>query len=265
MPRSGPAILSIGRAESDASPVSVNVPSWNASRPTTSRASVPALPQSISAARRPRRPTPCTTSSSPSSSTRAPSARTACSVDSVSPERPHPWTRVSPSATAPSRSARCETDLSPGTARWPSSAAAGSTFIDHRRDDDAVALALEQVGRSLGLAGSGDEHGQRAAALGRDVVQLEVLDVDALGAERLGDACEHAGPIGHVHAEAVEVAGVRVLAVEHPPPALRRLADPAREEAGVTLRERGLDLLDAPAVLRELGSDALGVVEEDVD
>ena len=54
--RSGPAIRSIGRAESDSSPVSVNVPSWKASSPTMSRASVPALPQSISAERKPAQP-----------------------------------------------------------------------------------------------------------------------------------------------------------------------------------------------------------------
>ena len=34
--------------------------------------------------------------------------------------------------------------MSPGTPMWPSSRAAGSTFIDHRVDDDAVALRLEQ-------------------------------------------------------------------------------------------------------------------------
>src|SRR3979411_1678588 len=120
-----------------------------------------------------------------------PSARTARSVDSVSPLRPHPRTTVSPSAIAPSSSERCETDLSPGTAKCPSSDTAGSTFIDHRRDDDAVALALEQVRRALCLALAGDEHGQRAAALGRDVVELEVLDVDALRAESLRDPGEH--------------------------------------------------------------------------
>ena len=76
-----------------------------------------------------------------------PSARTASSVEVVSPERPQCETRVSPSEIAPSRSARCEIDLSPGTPMWPSRRAAGSTFIrsHRRRDDDAVALALEQA------------------------------------------------------------------------------------------------------------------------
>src|SRR5581483_5687503 len=109
-------------------------------------------------------------------------ARTAASVDSVSAERPKPVIAVSPSAIAPTRSARCETDLSPGTAKWPSSAAAGSIRIDHRRDDDAVPLALEERGGTVRLALPGHEERQRPAALGRDVVELEVLDVDALGA-----------------------------------------------------------------------------------
>ncbi len=45
---------------------------------------------------------------------------------------------------------------------------------------------------------------------GGDVLELEVLDVDPLGAERLGDRGEHAGPVGHVDANPVERAGVGV-------------------------------------------------------
>src|SRR6188768_3295969 len=52
----------------------------------------------------------------------------AASVASVSAERPKPLMRVSPSAIAPSRSARCEIDLSPGTRTCPRTAAAGSTL-----------------------------------------------------------------------------------------------------------------------------------------
>src|SRR5579884_2145612 len=237
MRRSGSAIRSIGRADSDSSPASVNSPSWKHKRPGTSRASVPALPQSSAALRRPRRPTPPTVRRSPSSSTSAPRARTASSVEVVSPERPNPRTSVSPSQTAPISSARCEIDLSPGTARWPSRRTAGSTFIDDGRDDDAVALRLEQVGRASRLARAADEQRERAAALGRDVVQLEVLDVDALRAERLRDAGQHAGAVGHVHAQTLQVARVEVVAFEHPPAVLRGLADPAREVAGVALRQ----------------------------
>src|SRR5690348_8590585 len=119
--------------------------------------------------------------------------------------------RVSPSATAPTRSARWLIDLSPGTAKWPSSAAAGSISIDHRRDDDAVALALEEGGAAVGGVLARDEQGQRPAALGRDVMHLEVLDVDALCAERLRDRGEDTRSIRDVHAEAVERAGVGVL------------------------------------------------------
>jgi len=48
----------------------------------------------------------------------------------VSPERPQPRTCVSPSEIAPKSSARCEIDLSPGTAKWPSKLTAGSIFIE---------------------------------------------------------------------------------------------------------------------------------------
>src|SRR5437868_4621175 len=258
MLRRGAAMRSIGRDESESSPVSVNSPSWNARTPVTRRASVPALPQSTTALFRPCRPTPCTVTVS-ASCTSAPSARTAASVDSVSADRPKPWMRVSPSAIAPTRSARWLIDLSPGTAKCPSSAAAGSIRIDHRRDDHAVPLALEERGRALGLGLAGDEQGQRAAALRRDVMELEVLDVDPLGAERLGDTSEHAGPVGHVDADALQHPGVGVLALEHPAAALRRLADPAGEETGVALFERALDLLDPPPVLLKRRADRVCV------
>src|SRR5256885_8617636 len=137
----------------------------------------------------------------------------------------------------------------PGPAGAPSGAAAGSTFIEHRGGDDGVALALEQRDRALRLVLAGDEHCERPAALGRDVVELEVLDVDSLRAERLRDPGEHAGPVGDVHAEPLEPAGIRVLALEHPAAIARSLADEARKEARVALRERRLDLLDPATVL----------------
>src|SRR5581483_7042747 len=62
-------------------------------------------------------------------STSAPRARIASTVACVSPERPKPRTRVSPSASAPIRTARCEIDLSPGTMTCPTSEVAGSTRI----------------------------------------------------------------------------------------------------------------------------------------
>ena len=97
------------------------------------------------------------------------------------------------------------------------------------------------------------------------MLQVEVLDVDPLRAERLGDPGEHAGPVGHVHAQPLQRAGVGVRGLEQPAPVRRRLADPAREEAGVAGRERGLELLDAAPVLGERRGERGAVLEEDVD
>ena len=131
--RSGAAIRSIGRAESDSSPVSVNVPVLEREQPDDQpreRARVAAVDLGglqaaqadavhdelvavlvdLHAERRARR-----------------RASTRCRPSGRSRGR-----RSSPSETAPSSSARCEIDLSPGTAKWPSSATAGSTLIDHR-------------------------------------------------------------------------------------------------------------------------------------
>src|SRR5690348_2064778 len=116
---------------------------------------------------------------------------------------------LSPSATAPSSTARCEIPLTPGTAIAPRIDAAGSTFIEHRRDDDGVSLCLEQLGGALRLAAAGHEQGHRPAAFGRDVLQLEVLDVDPFRAERLRDASENTGAVGHMNAEPVQRARVR--------------------------------------------------------
>ena len=110
-------------------PMSVNSPSCPARTPVSSRISVPALRQSTVPARRPRRPAPRTTSSSSAtSSTSTPSDRTASTVACVSPERPKPCTCVSPSVSAPIRTARCEIDLSPGTTTCPTSETAGLIF-----------------------------------------------------------------------------------------------------------------------------------------
>src|SRR5262249_27858585 len=193
-----------GRRESDSAPPSSKRPAWNASTPVTSRASAPALPQSRgpSGSRRPRTPAPWTTSvSTSSSSTRTPSARTTARVDSVSPLRPQRETRVSPSVSAPTRSARCEIDLSPGTPMWPSIRAAGSTRIQHRRDDDGVPERAEHVRHPLGRSGGRDEERERAAELGRDVLHVEVLDVHALRAERLRHLRERSRAVGDVDAE----------------------------------------------------------------
>src|SRR4051794_16645593 len=197
-------------------------------------------------------PRPWTTRVSTScSSTSTPSARTAASVDSVSPLRPHWRTSTSVSQSAPIRSERCEIDLSPGTAMWPSSRARGSTLINHRRDEDVIALALEQLGGAARVLLARDEQRQGAAALGREMLELEVLDVDPLGAECLRDPLQNARPVGDVHAHLVQRARVVVGDVEHAAAVLRRLADPAREKPRIALGKRGLDLLDPAAVLGE--------------
>ena len=52
---------------------------------------------------------------------------------------------------------------------------------------------------------------------------------------------------------------------EQPPPMRARLADPAREEPRVAVRQRPLDLLERTALLGEREPERLPVVEEDVD
>src|SRR5581483_2933848 len=104
-----------------------------------------------------------------------------------------------------------------------------------------------------------------AAPLGRDVLQLEVLDVDPLGAEGLRDSREDSGPVGDVDADAMERAWVVVRVGEHPAAVAGGLADPAREEARVAGGERVLELLEPAAVLDQRAAQLVGVVEEDVD
>ena len=113
---------------------------------------------------------------------------------------------------------------------------------------------------------AGDDDRDRAAALGREVVQLEVLDVDAGGAERLRDARDHAGAIGHVRVDLHHLVGVALVrGLERAAPVAARLRDPAREEARVARLERGQHLVREPAVLADRGGERLAVVEEDVD
>ncbi len=97
------------------------------------------------------------------------------------------------------------------------------------------------------------------------MLHLEVLHVDALGAERLEDSREHARTIGKVHAHAMERSRVLVGGLEQTTPVAARLADPACEEPRVAARERVFELLDAAAVLGERGGQRVAVLEEDVD
>ena len=108
---------------SEASPSNVAVIGQPATAPSISRQPVPELPKSSGSRRRGeaarrRRRGRCH-SPAPSRSTRAPSARTALPVLSTSSPSSKPLIRVSPTASAPRISARCEIDLSPGTRTRP--------------------------------------------------------------------------------------------------------------------------------------------------
>ena len=150
------------------------------------------------------------------------------------------------------------------TQRLGQSDADGVTIVQHGHDD-TVALPLEDVGRAHRLLLARDEDRQRAAALRREVLQVEVGDVDSLRAERLRDACDHARPVRDVHAEALQLARVVVGRLEQAPPVAGRLADPPREKAGVARGQRGFELLDAATVLRQGLGHRVPVLEEDVD
>ena len=121
MPRSGPAMRSIGRRDRDSSPRSSTERGCAASAPESSRAPVPLL-------RRSRGPRGCLHPRSPAPpirsgvvagrsrpSMRTPSARRASAVATGSAARGALPTRLSPSAMAPRMSARWVIDLSPGT------------------------------------------------------------------------------------------------------------------------------------------------------
>ena len=121
--RSGAATRSIGRRQSEASPVNSARIGWLATRPMSSRADVPRIaaveaapPAGAGRRRRPRRP--CQAPSAPVS-IRAPIARSAAAVEATSPPSFSPSIRLRPTASAASISARCEIDLSPGTRAVP--------------------------------------------------------------------------------------------------------------------------------------------------
>jgi hypothetical protein len=118
----GSSTRRIGRLRSDASPSNVAVIGQPATAPRVSRQPVPELPKSSAAAgsAKPPTPTPCTSHCrSPVRSIRAPRARNAWAVLITSSPSKSPLIRVSPTASAPSSSARIEIDLSPGTRTRP--------------------------------------------------------------------------------------------------------------------------------------------------
>ena len=127
MRESGSITRPIGRRDRLASPVSVTAMSWLATSPDRSRALVPLLPMSSGARGdiSPPVPRPWTTQSAPSRSMATPIARSAAAVARTSSLSSRPEIRVSPSALAPSISARWLIDLSPGTAIVPRSGPPG--------------------------------------------------------------------------------------------------------------------------------------------
>ena len=115
-------------------------------------------------------------------------------VESVSAEAPNPRTCTDPDEIAPTRTARWLTDLSPGTASSPVSPPAGPM----RRPSSLMprppaSRPRRSPGRRAGRRRAGPRprrhhDDRRAAGVRRHVVELEVLDVDALCAQRLRDA-----------------------------------------------------------------------------
>ena len=68
--------------------------------------------------------------------------------------------------------------------------------VEDGREDDAVALTLEQAHRLRRVVLTRHEHRQRAAAFGRKMLEFEVGDADPLGAERLEDPGQDPGRSG---------------------------------------------------------------------
>src|SRR6266511_4070516 len=97
------------------------------------------------------------------------------------------------------------------------------------------------------------------------MVKRQVLDVDPLRPERLHDRGEDSRTVCDVHLHAEELRRLLERVAQKLLSLRRRLPDPTREEAGVAALERGLELLDAAAMLGERCAQLRRVLEEDVD
>ena len=117
-------------------------------------------------------------------------ARAAATVASVSAERRKPVTFTGPSFTAPRRTARCDTDLSPGTRSRPRAGPApqeersdclrrlSQQRLPLRSTTVAKPRPVSSVRGLLGHLVAGDVKDEIAAQAAADVVQCQVLDVD---------------------------------------------------------------------------------------
>src|SRR5213076_780229 len=159
--RSGDATRSMGRVDSEASPDSTKRPGRPARAPVRSRIVVPELPASRSASRATCHPGPSTDSNrgtGPAGKC-TPSRASEAAVEATSAPGAAPRTTQRPVAIAARISARCDTDLSPGTARSPCSRSTGenvtSIRLDSRSLQPALLLEVEGCGREgLRLAGA---------------------------------------------------------------------------------------------------------------
>ena len=209
-------------------------------------------------ARRPRRPTPCTTSVSTSVlvDLRRRARATAASVDSVSPERPKP--RIARLAVGRARRAAARGARStcrPARAMWPSSAARRLNLHRapprRRRRSPGSRAASAARRASPSPVTSSVSVPPRS---GETCCELEVLDVDPLRAERLRDPREHARPVGDVDAHALQLARVGVRALEHPAAVA---APPRRSSARGSPRRRCSSAASTCSIRRRCSASSL--------
>ena len=171
----------------EASPSKVAVIGQPATTPIISRQPVPELPKSSTPAARakPPTPTPCTRQRPRRCARpRRPAPRMALPVLSTSSPSSRPEMRVSPTASAPKISARCEIDLSPGTRTRPLSGPArraaaemAAAWFTATSAGQAV-LACEASGRhgraSSGRAGRKPARDRAFGAIDRAIATSQV-------------------------------------------------------------------------------------------